>query len=73
MDNRLFVAVQPNQYRYGGEGERDWLFEVILVTFFCLRVLGSSPFGVFARYVRGLLTFLSLILHILILDSIKLL
>ena len=70
MDSRLFAAVQPDQNRCGGEDEIDWLFEVILVTFSCLRVLGRGPVGVFARYVRGLLAFPSLILHISALYSI---
>ncbi len=37
--------------------EINWLFELILVTFPCLSVLGRSPLGVFARYVRRLHTF----------------
>ena len=63
-DNRLFAVAPQNQYLYGGEDEISWWIEIILVTFSCLVVLGRSPLGVFARYVRGLLTFPSLILHI---------
>ena len=70
MDNRLFVVDPQGQCQCGGEDEIGWLFEVILVTFSCLVVLGRSPLGVFARYVRGLLTFPSLILHISALYSI---
>ena len=70
MDNRLFVVALPDQYRCGEEGEIDWLVEGIVVTFSCLSVLGRSPLKVFARYVRGLHTFPSLILHVLRLYSI---
>ena len=69
-DTRLFAVDPPNQCLYGGEDEIAWLIGVILVTFSCLVVLGRSPLGVFARYVRGLLTFPSLILHISALYSI---
>ena len=70
MDIRLFVVGQPGLYQCGGGDEIGWCFVVILVAFSCLSVLGRSPLGVFARYVRGLLTFPSLILHILELYSI---
>ena len=68
--NLLFAADQQNQDQYGGEEKKDWLFEEVLVTFSCLFVSGRSPLGVFARYVRGLLTFPSPILHISALYSI---
>lgn len=42
MGNLLFVVTLPGQCQCDGKNEIAWLFEVILVTFFCFNVLGSS-------------------------------
>ena len=69
-DNRISAVDQQCQGLGGVGDEIVWLFEVILVTFSCLSVLGRSPLLVFARYARGLLTLPSLILHIFCIFSI---
>ncbi len=43
MDNRLFAVDSPGLYQCDVEDEKGWLFQVILVTFSCLSVLGRSP------------------------------
>ena len=71
MDHRnmnipLVGVAGLNPYQYGEEVKKDWLFEVILVALFLpfFRFWAGVPSVALSRYLRGLLSLPSHILHI---------
>ena len=66
MDTHLADAALQDPYQYGEEVKKDWLFEVILITLILpsFRFWAGVPSVDPSRYVRGLLSLPSHILHI---------
>jgi hypothetical protein len=67
MDIHLVGVASQDPYQYGEEEKKDWLFEVILLTLILpfFDFWAGVPSVDLARYVRGLLSLPSHILHIL--------
>jgi len=67
MDIHLAGAALQDPYQYGEEVKKDWLFEVILLALILpfFRFWAGVPSVDLSRYVRGLLSLPSHILHIL--------
>ena len=66
LDIHLACAALQDLYQYGVEVKKDWLFEVILVALIppFFRFWAGVPSVALSRYVRGLLSLPSHILHI---------